>query len=85
MRGCSIEVAVVGDYGRQGGGVAVGARLVWTLADELGLTAGLSEAMAHDQRRRGHDRGQVLVDMAVAIADGATTPDRVRVAVQPEL
>ncbi len=39
------------------------------LADELGLTAGLSEAMAPTKkRRRGHDRGQVLVDMAVAIA-----------------
>ena len=31
------------------------------------------------QRRRGHDRGQVLVDMAVAIADGATTLSDVRV------
>ena len=41
------------------------------LADESGLTAGLSAAMAPTkQRRRGHDRGQVLVDLAVMIADG---------------
>ena len=25
------------------------------------------------KRRRGHDRGRVLVDLAVAMADGATT------------
>ena len=43
------------------------------LADRAGLTGGLSGAMA----RRGfaplHDRGRVLADLAVAIADGATT------------
>lgn len=51
-----------------------GARLLGDLADDLGLTAGLSEAMAPTkQRRRGHDRGEVLVDLAVALADGATT------------
>ena len=52
----------------------VGARLVSDLADALGLTAGLSAAMAPTkQRRRGHDRGQVLADLAVSIADGGTT------------
>jgi hypothetical protein len=61
-----------------GGGTGVvnhaGARLLGDLADRLGLTAGLSAAMAPTkQRRRGHDRGDVLVDLAVAIADGATT------------
>ncbi len=43
------------------------------LADRTGLTGGLSGALA----RRGfaplHDRGRVVTDLAVAIADGATT------------
>jgi hypothetical protein len=43
------------------------------LADRAGLTGGLSGALA----RRGfaplHDRGRVLADLVVAIADGATT------------
>ena len=61
-----------------GGGTGLvnhaGARLLADLADKVGLTAGLSTAMAPTkQRRRGHDRGVVLVDLAVAIADGATT------------
>lgn len=44
------------------------------LADTLGLTAGLSTALAPTkQRQRGHDRGRVLADLAVALADGATT------------
>lgn len=50
----------------------VGARLLIDLADALGLSGALSEAMAPTKaRRRGHDRGQVLVDLAVAVADGA--------------
>ena len=37
----------------------------------VGLSEGLSVAMAPTkQRRRGHDRGDVLVDLAVMIADG---------------
>lgn len=48
-----------------------GARLLCDLAEEVGLSAGLSEAMAPTKkRRRGHDRGRVLVDLAVMIADG---------------
>lgn len=48
-----------------------GSRLLCDLADELGLTAGLSAAMAPTKRRRrGHDRGRVLVDLAVMLADG---------------
>ncbi len=64
-----------------------GARLLCDLADGLGLTAGLSEAMAPTKsRRRGHDRGEVLVDLAVAIADGATSISDLRVlANQPSL
>jgi hypothetical protein len=56
-----------------GRGVAshAGARLLSDLADAVGLTDGLSAAMAATkQRRRGHDRGEVLVDVAVMIADG---------------
>jgi hypothetical protein len=48
----------------------VGAALVRMLADRTGLTAALAGALA----RRGwwptHDRGRVLVDLAVMIADG---------------
>jgi Transposase DDE domain group 1 len=48
-----------------------GARLLCDLADASGLTSSLSAAMASTkQRRRGHDRGQVLADVAVMIADG---------------
>jgi hypothetical protein len=50
-----------------------GARLVADVADDLGLTAGLSVALASTkQRRRGHDRGEVLRDLAVMVADGGT-------------
>ena len=52
----------------------VGARLLSDLADAVGLTGGLSVAMAATkQRRRGHDRGEVLADLAVMIADGGDT------------
>jgi hypothetical protein len=48
-----------------------GARLLADVGDALGLTAGLSQAMAPTkQRRRGHDRGRVLADVAVMLADG---------------
>ena len=48
-----------------------GARLVADIADAVGLTDALSVAMAPTKhRRRGHDRGEVLVDLAVMIADG---------------
>ena len=64
-----------------------GARLLCDLADDLGLSDGLSAAMAPTKRRRrGHDRGEVLVDLAVAIADGATTISDLKVlADQPAL
>ena len=48
-----------------------GAYLLVELADRLGLTAALSEAMAPTRERRSaHDPGVVLRDLAVAIADG---------------
>ena len=44
------------------------------LADRVGLTALLSEATdGLRERRAGHDPGRVLVDAAVATADGAVT------------
>lgn len=50
-----------------------GARLLSDLADDVGLTEALSAAMAPTkQRRGGHDRGRVLSDLAVMIADGGT-------------
>ena len=48
-----------------------GAYLLVELADRLGLTAALSEAMASTRERRSaHDPGVVVRDLAVAIADG---------------
>ncbi len=47
-----------------------GVALVRALADNAGLTAGLSKALASD-RLLIHDRGRVLADLACAIADGA--------------
>ena len=44
--------------------------LLRALADKTGLTAGLSKALAAP-RLLIHDRGRVLADLAVAIADGA--------------
>ena len=50
-----------------------GARLLSDVADDIGLTIGLSVALAPTkQRRRGHDRGEVLRDLAVMVADGGT-------------
>ncbi|HYN31245.1 MAG TPA: IS1380 family transposase, partial [Ilumatobacteraceae bacterium] len=78
-------LTVTGD----GAGVAnhAGARLLADLADAVGLTGALSAAMAPTkQRRRGHDRGEVLTDLIVAIADGAETiSDLATLRDQPEL
>ena len=40
------------------------------LADRVGLTDGLSAALARRSFRPVHDRGRVLVDLAVLLADG---------------
>lgn len=57
-----------------GGGTGVvshaGVALIRALADNVGLTGGLSKALASD-RVLVHDRGRVLADLACAIADGA--------------
>jgi hypothetical protein len=48
-----------------------GAHLLAELADRIGLTASLSEAMAPTRERRSaHDPGVVLRDVIVAVADG---------------
>jgi hypothetical protein len=47
-----------------------GVALIRALADNIGLTAGLSRALA-SRRLLVHDRGRVLADLACAIADGA--------------
>jgi len=48
-----------------------GTRLVADLADAIGLSAAMSEALAPLRRReRGHDPGRVAVDLAVMLADG---------------
>ena len=48
-----------------------GAFLLVELSDRLGLTAGLSGAMAPTRERRSaHDPGVVLRDLAVSVADG---------------
>jgi hypothetical protein len=64
-----------------------GARLLSDLADATGLTDGLSAAMAATkQRARGHDRGQVVADLAVMIADGGDAiSDLVVLRNQPDL
>jgi Transposase DDE domain group 1 len=46
-----------------------GVALIRALADNTGLTGGLSGALASD-RLLVHDRGRVLADLACAIADG---------------
>jgi hypothetical protein len=51
-----------------------GSRLLADVADRTTLTAQLGEVLAVLRRSRArHDPGRVLVDMAVAVADGATT------------
>ena len=64
-----------------------GTVLLGELAERTGLRAGFAEATNGLRRRRaGHDPGRVLVDIAVAIADGAETiTDLQALADQPEL
>jgi hypothetical protein len=79
------RVVVTGD----GKGVAshAGALLLAELADRVGLTEGLSAAMAHTRRRRSaHDPGVVLAHLAVMLADGGDClADIAALRQQPEL
>ncbi|HKT00985.1 MAG TPA: IS1380 family transposase [Rugosimonospora sp.] len=52
---------------------AVGAPLLRLLAEESGLRAALSGALTRSGFVPGHDRGQVLIDVAVALGLGATS------------
>jgi hypothetical protein len=65
-----------------GDGVAnhAGAVLVAELADRVGLTALLGEAMSPTRRRdKGHDPGVVLTQLAVALVDGGECVSDLRV------
>lgn len=64
-----------------------GARLLAEVADRVGLTEALSAAMAPTrQRTGGWDRGRVLIDLAVMLADGGETiSDLAVLRHQPEL
>jgi hypothetical protein len=66
-KGLSVEVG--------GHGVVshVGSGLLRLVADRVGLTSVLSAVLTRPGFWPVHDRGRVLVDLAVAIADGATT------------
>ena len=79
------RVVVTGD----GKGVVshAGALLLAELADRVGLTEGLSAAMAHTRRRRSaHDPGVVLTHLAVMLADGGDClADIAALRQQPEL
>ena len=62
-----------------------GTVLLAELADRIGLTAALAEATdGLRERRAGHDPGRVLVDVAVAIADGAVSISDVQVLADQE-
>jgi Transposase DDE domain group 1 len=55
-----------------------GVTLIRALADNTGLTGGLSKALA-SERLLVHDRGRVLVDLACVIADGGEAVSDFRV------
>jgi hypothetical protein len=57
----------------------VGSALLRLLGDRVGLTGRLSKALAVRGFDPGWDRGRVLADLAVAVADGATAIDDIRV------
>ena len=64
-----------------------GTRLVADVADESGLGADLTAALASiARRRRRHDPGDVLVDLALALVDGGECVSDLKVLRdQPEL
>lgn len=50
-----------------------GAAALRLTADRTGLTAALSQALYREDFTPGHDRGRVLADAAVMMADGGNT------------
>lgn len=64
----------------------VGAALLGELADRLGLTRELGRRANRGVRAGGHDRGQVLRDLVVMLADGGDcVSDLAVLRDQPEL
>ena len=64
---------VTGEVTADGAGLVshAGSALLAQVADKVGLTSGLSVGLAGiKQRRRGHDPGRVIRDLAVMLADG---------------
>jgi Transposase DDE domain group 1 len=84
-RGCleTVEVTADGD----GFCSHAGALLLVNLADRLGLTAGLSKALAGTRRRRSvHDDGEILRDLIVTlVAGGEHLSDLAALRDQPDL
>jgi len=76
-------------YTGNGKGVVnhAGTVLLADVADKVGLTDGLSDAMSVTrQRRGGHDRGKVVCDLAVMLADdGKRISDLATLRDQPRL
>ena len=67
--GRDLKVVVTSD----GAGLVshAGSALLSQVADKVGLTRALSQGLAGiKQRRRGHDPGRVIRDLAVMLADG---------------
>ena len=63
----------------------VGSRLLADVADRVTLTGEMSEVLDGLRRpRTRHDPGRVLVDMAVAVADGASTISEIAVLADQE-
>jgi len=72
--GSSADWAVIVTVDGAGVVSHVGSRLLADVADRTTLTAELSQAMAGLRKPRArHDPARVLVDLAVAVADGART------------
>jgi hypothetical protein len=71
MKGLAVEVT--------GHGVVshVGSAVPRMLAFKVGLTGGLSQAL-RVAGRVIHDRGQVVADLAVVVADGGTAIGHIR-------
>jgi hypothetical protein len=62
-----------------------GTALIAQVADRVGLTAALSSRLAAiKQRRRGHDPGRVIRDLAVMLADGGECGERVSIRIPRE-
>ncbi len=72
---CKLQARATDCLDRRRGGVMshVGSHLLADVADRATLTHELSTTVAPVRRPRArHDPGRVLVDLAVAVADGAT-------------